>query len=99
MRASDLNWLAGLLEGEGCFHRTYDSRLQVRLKMVDKDVVKRAANLMGHRRIRQYTDKRHATWKPLWLLTVTGQDAGKWMLRLYGLMGKRRQKQIRKCLS
>lgn len=51
-RATDISWLAGLLEGEGCFRLTPSNgsstdRLHVRvaLKMTDKDVVERASSM------------------------------------------------------
>jgi|ERR1019366_1106720 hypothetical protein len=99
VKRADIHWLVGLLEGEGCFHRTRCGRLQVRLKMADKDVVARAGCLLGRRPTRCAPDKRSATWKRLWLVTVTGTSARKWMQRLAPFMGLRRQKQIRKCLS
>ena len=52
MDSKDLYWLAGLLEGEGCFssHRKsgYPS---IVLQSSDKDIVKRAALLCGGRPI------------------------------------------------
>lgn len=55
MTDTDLAWLAGLLEGEGCFaldttasrrpgHRR--NAILVKLKMTDKDVVERARKIM-----------------------------------------------------
>ncbi len=57
----EIAWLAGLLEGEGCF-RVNDSparkksgrrpSLTVKLKMSDEDIVTRAADLMKAARVR-----------------------------------------------
>lgn len=60
MELKDLYWLAGLLEGEGCF--TYSgSTPMVQLQMTDKDVVERASLLLkgslGRRTRETYTGK------------------------------------------
>ena len=50
MRAEDLAWLAGLLEGEGSFLKAPPSSPncpRISLEMTDKDVVERAASLMN----------------------------------------------------
>ncbi|GAA2843957.1 hypothetical protein Acy02nite_68590 [Actinoplanes cyaneus] len=43
----DVIWLAGLLEGEGTFDLHRERYPRVRLEMCDRDVVGRAATLMG----------------------------------------------------
>jgi hypothetical protein len=45
MTESDLAWLAGLLEGEGCFHFTRTA--YVVISMTDEDIIERAASLMN----------------------------------------------------
>lgn len=47
MRESDLIWLAGLLEGEGTFDLHKQKYPRIRVGMADRDVVGRAATLMG----------------------------------------------------
>ena len=48
MNEIEVAWLAGLLEGEGCFHlRKEDDRPLIKLNMTDRDVIERAARLMG----------------------------------------------------
>lgn len=51
MRPEDLAWLAGLLEGEGCFFLQRSSkdrdRVCIAVESTDEDVVARAAALMG----------------------------------------------------
>lgn len=49
----EIYWLAGLLEGEGCFHayrqgrkKTPNPLVQVQVAMTDKDVVERIAGIM-----------------------------------------------------
>lgn len=49
MKHQDVIWLAGLLEGEGCFNIRPEKNNQVRvsIEMTDRDIIKRAARLMG----------------------------------------------------
>lgn len=47
MKHTDLLWLAGLLEGEGCFNIRSDNRVRIAVEMTDKDVVERVAKLFG----------------------------------------------------
>ena len=47
MSESDLIWLAGLLEGEGTFDMHKGRYPRIRVGMTDRDVVGRAATLMG----------------------------------------------------
>ena len=43
-----VRWLAGLLEGEGCFNYRYDrDQPRVTLEMTDRDVVQRVARMFG----------------------------------------------------
>ena len=46
-KGTDIAWLAGLLEGEGSFIVRPKNTPYISLKMNDKDIVERAANLMG----------------------------------------------------
>lgn len=46
MKETDVAWLAGLLEGEGCFVVRPKNTPYIALKMNDKDVVEKAAALM-----------------------------------------------------
>jgi hypothetical protein len=49
VRQIDVIWLAGLLEGEGCFNIRPDKNNQVRvsIEMTDRDIIERAAKLFG----------------------------------------------------
>lgn len=43
--SEEIAWAAGLFEGEGCIHMRRDGDVQVSIKMTDRDVIERFANL------------------------------------------------------
>ena len=96
-----LYWLAGLLEGEGCFslqkrwkQSKYDISLS--LQMTDKDVVQQAAELM---KVPMYGPVKHLEYKLVWAIHIRGQRAIDWAKKLYPLLSRRRKAQIDKALS
>lgn len=95
----EISWVAGLLEGEGCFASgptNHNPRIQ--LVMTDLDVVINAAKILGcHKVIRNKQDTR--TNKPLYRTNLYGGRAISWMMTLWSLMGKRRKKKIEDCIS
>lgn len=97
---ADLYWLAGLLEGEGSFLAGPPSRPnspRVSLTMIDYDVVRRAADLLGVKSFR--TVKRNERWQTAYSLTLRGSGAIAAMREMYPLMGVRRQAQINRALD
>lgn len=96
----DLRWLAGLLEGEGCFSapKSRGWSPSIQLCMTDRDVVERAAGMMGAS-VYSYSTKGRPNEKPTWRFNLSGQMAAQWMMTLYVLMGSRRQKAIERALS
>jgi len=94
-----VEWLAGLLEGEGYFASTGTGRryAAICLQMTDRDVVERAAGLLGSRVTFQL--KRPGQTKHVWRTTAGGHRAIGWMMTLYPLMGERRKAQIRLVLA
>lgn len=90
-------WLAGILEGEGCFLLDYSGgdrrRVVVALKMTDKDIVERVQRLFGGRAMRkiQPPNDHH---KSLYLVRVQGKKAQEVMRRIYPHMGQRRREKI-----
>ena len=102
MNLNNLRWLAGLLEGEGCFHfnpnrRSVGSYIWIKLAMTDKDVVEKAATIMGCNVQGPYIRK-GTTYKPVYVATLYGRYAVAWMMTLYQLMGTRRKEAIHKIL-
>jgi hypothetical protein len=100
---ADLRWLAGLLEGEGCFGGYWHGRGPyfqpvIQLAMTDRDVVSQAAMLMGTRVSASPSDKRRVC-KPMWRCAVSGSRAIQWMADLHALMGERRRQKIESVMT
>lgn len=102
----ELYWLAGLLEGEGCF--TFGNLSQsgsgfrhpaLVLDMTDKDTMEKAAAMFGTSVYTLHTPTmKKNNGKPSFRTQVTGTRAVAWMMTLYPLMGSRRQERIREIL-
>lgn len=94
METRDLGWLAGLLEGEGCF--VIGNSASLLLQMTDRDVVQRASEMLNskvspHPRLK-------LNRKPLYYTAVHGSRAAAWMMTLWPFMGERRRAKILECL-
>jgi hypothetical protein len=92
-----IGWLAGLLEGEGCFYVNGSSSIGIRLSMTDKDVVECAARLMQSKP--GNPSVRGGNRKPIYYTAVNGLSAASWMMTVWPLMGERRQAKIAECLQ
>lgn len=95
-----MHWLAGLLEGEGCFLRGPPSAPRypvVALQMTDEDVVARVASMFGRKPGRW--QPREARHQETHLVRITGAKAVAWMLALHPLMGERRRMQIDRAVA
>jgi hypothetical protein len=83
----DVIWLAGLLEGEGTFDMHRGKYPRVRVGMTDRDIVGRAATLMGSRvTLRLHSAPAQATWHA----EVSGVKAVQVMEAILPTMGSRR---------
>lgn len=98
MADNELYWLAGLLEGEGCFAiRGTGHNPIIQLIMTDLDVVIRAAELMGcHKVIKNKIYSKSG--KPLYRTTLYGKSAIEIMKLVLPVMGKRRSEKIKECI-
>jgi hypothetical protein len=83
----DVIWLAGLLEGEGTFDAHRGKYPRIRLAMTDRDVVGRAASLMGCR-IR--LSLKRAPAASTWHAELSGPRAAAIMAELLPYLGTRR---------
>lgn len=89
-------WLAGLLEGEGSFDAHRGKYPRIRLAMTDRDVVSRAAALMGSRlRLSLHA----APAQPTWHTEISGEKAAEIMRELLPFMGTRRSGRIASVLA
>lgn len=111
----DLAWLAGLLEGEGCFSEQHYHHggarwyvlPSIQLAMTDRDVVRRAGALLGgkQRSVRSYVPKparyvpKPGKYKRKFVWRVNGQRAAYVMKLLLPWMGKRRARAISRTLA
>ena len=94
MKKTDLYWLAGYLEGEGCFGFEGSPRIQV--LATDKDTIYRAADLMGAKSVgtRPPTGIRRQCYR----CQVSGDPAIALMQDLLPLMYSRRRARIKEVL-
>ena len=97
LMTSYIHWLAGLLEGEGCFYFHRHQAL-VQLKMTDLDVVQRVANLFGSPVHEDRSSSRRNPKHSICFSTTTNSGAG-WMMMLYPLLGIRRREKIHRVLD
>jgi len=92
---TDLAWLAGLLEGEGCF--CYQCSPGIKLGMTDKDVVSKVANLLGRwvrGPYRYRTNKKAVFYTEIW-----SHEAIWWMKKLLPYMSVRRSAKIKEIVE
>ena len=96
MNRDDLLWLAGLLEGEGTFDLHKRKYPRIRLGMTDRDVVGRAADLLGaNLRVSIPLDGT----KTMFHTEISGQRAAAILRLLLPLMGARRSGKIGEILG
>lgn len=93
---AELNWLAGLMEGEGHFGTSDKRSPRVTIEMTDRDVIYRARNLFGATSV---YEGRCRSGKPSYRISLTGSRAVGWMMTLYSLMGERRRRRITEMLA
>jgi hypothetical protein len=90
----ELGWVAGLMEGEGCFYSKRTKSLVTRIIVgsTDKDVLDKLASICGGKVGGPYlADKRV---KPFWNWNIWGRKAYELMKLVRPLMGSRRQNKI-----
>lgn len=92
----DIVWLAGLLEGEGCFDLHKGVSPRVRLTMTDRDVVGRAASLFGST---ARLTLRAAPTRSTWHAEKQGEAAAQIMAAVLPYMGARRSAKIAEVLA
>ena len=93
----DLEWAAGFMEGEGCFHKGSGvaGNIIVSAVQVNKEPIQRIADLFGGT-LKQYTYRKT---RLLWKWSAHGGRARGIALTLYSLLSERRQGQIRNAIS
>lgn len=102
MRDIDLGWVAGLLEGEGCFSPVKRTRksgekylyLRIQINMTDEDVIRRLHEVVGAGNVTGPRLYKNPDWKPRWEWTLLGDKAEALMKEVYPYLGERRREQI-----
>lgn len=99
-----ISWLAGLLEGEGCFdvRGAKGNRrpcLRVRLGMVDEDVVLCASGFFGGSTVRASSRPARPREKTMYYIGWNGAKAEDAMCAVRPFMGKRRSRRVDELLS
>lgn len=102
---NDLHWLAGIIEGEGCFsvsvNRKTAKTFKISVGMTDLDVITRVSRLLHGRTILHKNGngiRDGYARKILYDITIQGPKAIGWMMTLYTLMGKRRRFRIKELI-
>lgn len=93
----NIQWLAGLLEGEGCFTRAHPGMPRIECEMTDEDTITRVSHYLGAKYFEVTKWKKHQT-KPTFRVQIAGTLAVQWMMTLYTLMGIRRRARIAELL-
>jgi hypothetical protein len=87
----DVIWLAGLFEGEATFDLHRGKYPRVRIGMTDRDVIGRAATLMGCKVTSRYHE---APNQATWHAEISGDKAERVMAAVLPYMGARRSGRI-----
>lgn len=94
----NIEWLAGLYEGEGCLSCTGDT-WNITLSMTDEDVVRRAHLSAGVGQVTELS-QREEHWKPQWRWTVSKrEDVFAVVTALLPYLGKRRSAKVHEFLQ
>ena len=95
MEVTDLYWLAGLLEGEGCF--AFNRTPKITIAMTDEDIIQRVSILFNtsYRALPQ----RHEGYKTVYRTEVFGERAISLMLAILPNMGTRRSAKINEVIK
>ena len=62
-------WVAGLLEGEGCFPVSNSGYPRISLQMTDEDIIKRFADYFGYKY--RHKKLKHDYYKPAFQVAIT----------------------------
>ena len=104
----DMNWLAGIIEGEGSFVSTPTrqrggSSVFISIQMTDRDILERVSKIVGYGCVRDVRLSARAIergWKPTFVWRIGAKSVVRPLLSLlFPIMGNRRQKRIKECLA
>ncbi len=98
---NQINWIAGILEGEGCFITLDLKYPAIKIGMTDLDVIERVRLIMDKTRTigKNSRKENKSHWKDFYHITVYGDMAIQWMMTIYPLMSIRRKAKIREIID
>ena len=85
IRRDDIIWLAGLLEGEGCFHLIKGKYPIITVNMTAEDTINKVSDMWDRRVIHRGN---------IWITQVCGAHAVAWMMTLFPFLGRCRKDTI-----
>lgn len=103
----EIAWLAGLLEGEGCFYYRiravkaarggyrYKESCLITVSSTDADVIAQIS-IMWKSSIRVI---KHSPYKDYYTTVINGANAISWMMTIFPLMNRRRKDKIKEIIS
>lgn len=97
----EIHWIAGLLEGEGCFrlHKKFQTPM-IYIGMTDRDTIEKARAILGGNSAIHERPGLKDTHKRIYSFAVTpSRLAIEWMHILYPLMSERRKKRIKEIIA
>lgn len=98
MTREETAWVAGILEGEGCFDYNRTPKYpRIRVEMVDQDVIRRLQVLIGGKT--RLIQRANPKWNDTLLLDVNGVAARKVMAAVRPWLGERRGAKVDSLLS
>ena len=95
MKQLDIIWVAGYLEGEGCF--SYGCSPTIRVGSTDCDVIEKLSRILGSKingPYGPYGKNNKPQYKPFYLTWLNGFRATEWMKLIRPFMGERRCRKI-----
>lgn len=96
----NIYYIAGLLEGEGCFG-FYNNCPSIQISMTDLDRIRKAKVILdiNNRNVIRTQLSKSYKHKNRYALSVSGDIAIQWMMTIYSLMGDRRKAKIKEIIE
>lgn len=93
-------WLAGILEGEGCFRQDKNTP-RITVNMTDEDIIHKIASMfnVSYKKMGGKVRESYKNWKPCYSVTINGAQAVGIMFSIYSLMGQRRKSKIKEIIE
>jgi hypothetical protein len=98
---TDIGWVAGIVEGEGCIVVSpHNNTLRLSVEMTDLDVLQKLQRLLGPAaRLSKRTGPLKPNWKTRYILHLCGSRLIQWLQTIYPLMGARRKTKIEAAIA